>query len=209
MHSKFCRDDTSSLFIGVTDEELVSLAAKKHPNAFSELLNRYTRLMLYRISCIKPVSDETEDYMQECSIALLDAVESYTPGKASFRTYASTCIDNRLRSVRRSANSEKNRPMSGYLEINDYLAQPDVCNEAAPLSDPEEQMMISESISELHQRLRARLSEREYKVFTMYLSGRSYDYIAASLGMTRKSVSNALQRVRAKLREDDTSDGEN
>ncbi len=195
------REDTGNLFIGVNDEELARLAAEKYPQAFTELLNRYTRLMLYKISCIKPSGDEAQDYMQECSLALLDAVESYSgEGKASFRTYAGVCIDNRLRSVLRRSESDKNKPLSGYLELSDYLSRSEINGEVSGGTDPEEQILIRESIAELHGQLREKLSELEYKVFTMYLAGRSYQDIANNLGIAEKAVNNALQRVRRKLK---------
>jgi len=190
------------MFLGVSDEELVRLAAEKQPHAFSELLNRYTKLILYKISRIKPVADETEDYMQECSLALLKAVGSYSAeGKASFRTYAGVCIENCLLSVLRSEESDKNKPLSGYMEISDYYSRTDISGEVSGETDPEEQILIRESVEELQQQLKKRLSELEYKVFTMYLAGRSYHDIAEYFGISEKAVNNALQRVRRKLKE--------
>lgn len=201
MRRGFWCEDTGNTFIGVSDEELVCLAAEKHPQAFSELLNRFTRLMLYKISCVRTTGDEAQDLMQECSLALLHAAESYsTDGKASFRTYAGVCIDNCIRSAMRRSASEKNKPLSGYMELSDYLSTSEGNGEVSGGTDPEEQILISESIAELHQRLKAELSELEYKVFTMYLAGRSYRDIAESVGIAEKSVNNALQRVRRKLK---------
>ena len=201
MRRGFWCEDTGNIFNGVSDEELVRLAAEKHPQAFSELLNRYTKLMLYKISCVKPAGDEAQDLMQECSLALLDAAESYSSdGKASFRTYAGVCIDNRLRSVMRRSETDKNKPLSGYMELSDYLSRSEGSGEVSGGTDPEEQILINESIAELHQWLKQELSELEYKVFTMYLAGRSYQDIAKSAGIAEKAVNNALQRVRRKLK---------
>ena len=201
MQRNFVREDVGDMFLGINDEELARLAEKKHPHAFSELLNRYTRLMLYKISCIRPGGLEADDFMQECSLALLDAVGSYSSeNKASFKTYAGVCIDNRLKSVLRKSESEKNKPMLGYVEINDYLESSEAGSAVSKGSDPEEQILISESAAELRQRLTELLSKTEYEVFSMYLNGRSYEDIAKSIGVSQKTVDNALQRVRRKLK---------
>ncbi len=201
MRRNFVREDIGDIFIGVSDDELAQLAAKKQPHAFSELLNRFTNLMLYKISCIRPVSADADDLMQECSLALLDAVNRYSEtGGASFKTFASVCIDNRLKSVLRRSEREKNKPLIDYVEISDYLMDSELNGESNRGDDPEEQMLISESAAELRQRLTTLLSEFELKVFILYLEGRSYDNIAAMLRASAKAVDNALQRVRRKLR---------
>lgn len=201
MQRNFVREDMGDMFLGINDEELARLAKNKHPHAFSELLNRYTKLMLYKISCVKPGGSEADDFMQECSLALLDAVDSYSSeNKASFKTFAGVCIDNRLKSVLRKSESEKNKPLLGYVEITDYLESSDAGSAASKGNDPEEQMLINESVAELRQRLAEQLSDTEYKVFFMYLNGRSYENIAKNIGVSQKTVDNALQRVRRKLK---------
>lgn len=201
LQRNFVREDVGDMFLGINDEELACLAKNKHPHAFSELLNRYTKLMLYKISCIRPDGSEADDFMQECSLALLDAVDSYSSeNKASFRTYAGVCIDNRLKSVLRKSVSEKNKPLSGYVEINDYFSSSEAGSAVSKGSDPEEQILVRESVTELRQRLAEQLSKTEYEVFSMYLNGRSYEDIAKSIGVSQKTVDNALQRVRRKLK---------
>jgi len=200
LNEGFWRRDTGDAFDGVTDEALAELVVKKHPNAFSELLNRYTKLMLHKISCTHPAVSEMEDYMQECSLALLRAAQSYSgDGKASFRTYAGICIENRLRSIQRSTNSDKNRSLVGYVELTDYLS--DIGDETSDEADPEAMMIIRESVREQQLLLRERLSQLEYRVFSGYVAGMSYQEIAGTLGLSEKAVNNAMQRIRRKLKE--------
>lgn len=47
---------------------------------------------------------------------------------------------------------------------------------------------------------RIQLSERERSILKLFLSGLSYGEIAQKLGSSSKSVDNALQRVRRKLK---------
>ena len=197
----FVREDVGDMFLGTTDEELARLVMEKQPHSFSEMLNRYTRLMLYKISCIRSGAAEADDLMQECSLGLLDAAENFSAeGAASFRTYAGICIENRLKTVMRMSGSEKNKPLRGYVEISDYLEGSDADDTLGKGVDPEEQILIKESVSELRQKLKELLSKREYKVFSLYLNGCSYDEIAKKVGISPKAVDNALQRARRKLR---------
>ena len=43
-------------------------------------------------------------------------------------------------------------------------------------------------------------SEQEWKVFQLFLTGMAYNQMALNLGVTVKSVDNAMQRVRRKLK---------
>ena len=64
---------------------------------------------------------------------------------------------------------------------------------------PEEQIMLKEQIDLAMQKLRGILSARELEVFVLYTDGLSYTSIARRLGVSEKSVDNALQRARKKI----------
>ena len=197
----FVRDDVGGKYSGISDEVLVEYARQKRELAFSELLNRFTKMMLAKIAGAHPCGIDADDLMQECSLGLLDAVESYSPqAGASFATYAGVCMDNRVRSAMRKSAREKNRPLSCYLELSELEEQPEVAIQADAGADPEAMVLINEGVEELRTRIKSLLTDVEYKVFTLYLSGRSYEETAKSLGITSKAVDNAIQRVRRKLR---------
>ena len=61
-------------------------------------------------------------------------------------------------------------------------------------------MIARDEVVRLDTIMASRLSQYERSVIQLYLGGRSYEDIAARLGSTAKSVDNALQRVRRKLR---------
>ena len=129
-------------------------------------------------------------------IGFLSAVYSYrSPAPASFRTYASCCIRNRILSALRKGASQKRVPgnlISSLEEMGDATA-----NSPTP-----EELLISqkeaEYISALMEEL---LSDKEHKVLKLYLSGASYESIAKALDFTVKSVDSTLQRAKKKLRE--------
>ncbi len=193
--------DVSDQFRGVSDDELAAMALHEQ-QAFPELLNRYYRIILYKIASVKACGMDADDLMQEASLGLYNAVRTFSKGEsASFRTYAGVCIDNRLRSAVRNSARDKNKPLTHYMELSDYYRQEDAFSTADAGTDPEATVLIDESVAELRQRLKKLLSDREYQVFTQYhLNDCSYEDIAKCLGMDAKAVDNALQRVRRKLK---------
>ena len=64
----------------------------------------------------------------------------------------------------------------------------------------EEHQDLREECENLLRRVDTKLSQNERTVLYLFLSGLSYREIAERLGKTPKSVDNALQRVRHKLK---------
>lgn len=164
---------------------------------YSELLNRYTDMMISKVVNITLSGVDAYDLMQVCAIGLLYAALSYsTEGGASFATYASRCIDNRIRTALKSGKRKKHLPLSGYSDIEEVgdtlFIDPD--------SDPETRALIDESVSEMTAQMSQVLSDTEHAVFADSLCGFSYQQISGHLGISVKAVDNALQRARRKLR---------
>ena len=65
---------------------------------------------------------------------------------------------------------------------------------------PEELLMCREQLNQLLSRLQGILSKSEYDVLMPYGNGLSYKEIAERLSVTEKTVDNALQRARKKVR---------
>lgn len=55
-------------------------------------------------------------------------------------------------------------------------------------------------MNEIFEKIYSALSELEWRVFQLYLSGLAYNQIALKLGVSVKTVDNAMQRVRRKLK---------
>ena len=60
--------------------------------------------------------------------------------------------------------------------------------------------MCREQLNQLLSRLQGILSKSEYDVLMLYGNGLSYKEIAERLSVTEKTVDNALQRARKKVR---------
>jgi RNA polymerase sporulation-specific sigma factor len=65
---------------------------------------------------------------------------------------------------------------------------------------PENIVIEQERISELYSKISSALSRQEWQVFQLFLTGMSYNQIALKSGLSVKTVDNAMQRVRRKLK---------
>jgi RNA polymerase sporulation-specific sigma factor len=126
-------------------------------------------------------------------LALLSAVYTFAPDKnASFKTYAGVCIHNRLRSVCKAQAAQKHRPLNSYVPLDEL--------ELPGGADPEGQLISEEEANDLNRFFTTELSPLEKKVLLCRLKGLSYSEISEKLQITEKSIDNALQRVRTKLK---------
>ena len=176
----------------LSDEALAASVQRGDKAALNALIARYRPSAEKAASRLRSVSLETDDFVQEAMLALLSAAYTYAPGKnAAFRTYASVCVKNRLRSVLRADAAAKNAPLNTYLSL-DELSLSDG-------TDPEAQLISAEETKALEAALEKALSPLEKQVLLCRLEGLSYADISIKLGITEKSTDNALQRVRAKL----------
>lgn len=178
----------------LSDTELIAAARGGDSGAYSALVSRY--LFVVRKRAANYYSDEFDfdDLMQEGFIGLLNAIRGYDESApASFSTFARLCIDRSMISAVRRGLRKKQIPRSMLVALGD---------EDAPLQggDPEEAVIDKEDLLTLRRRIDKTLSDRERQVLSLYLEGRNYGEIAERLGISQKSVDNALSRLRAKLR---------
>ena len=190
--------DSTPVFEEMTNEQLVVFAKDGNEQCFGILLDRLSDVIRSSIALYLDRNVEGEDMLQEANIAFLNAVRSYDPGKnTSFRTYAAVCINNSLVNFIKSRSSKKLVTQFGFSNIddpaNEMCGDPETPGPEEVFIDREQSLLLGEMIKEL-------LSALEYDVFAQILDGKSYEDAAASLGLNVKSVDNAMQRVRKKLR---------
>jgi RNA polymerase sporulation-specific sigma factor len=70
-----------------------------------------------------------------------------------------------------------------------------------PINDPQEIVVAREEILRWTEHAQKLLSDLEQKVFSLYLRGYSYCEMSEILQTSEKTIDNALQRVRKKMRE--------
>lgn len=182
------------------DERLVSLCGST-PQAFEILLERYRNTVVKMASAFAGNPADAEDYAQEGMLGLLAAVSSYDRERtAGFRTYADICIRNRMRNISRKDRSAA-RSSGALPAVSLDDPENSMADALTDNSDtPEQAFYEKERISELYAKLTDVLSKQEREAFWLSVSGFSYDEIAEKMHVPVKSVDNAIQRARRKLR---------
>lgn len=147
---------------------------------------------------------ELDDLIQEGMIGLYKAIKSYDETKqASFKTFSTLCITRQIQSAIRSANSKKNIVLSEIIDKN--LSDFDV---ATNKENPEINFIQNQNYENFVGEIKNKLSKKEMEIFDCYLEGSSYEQIAQKLNIERKSVDNALVRIRTKILQILTNKGE-
>lgn len=187
-------------------EENLSIKAQEgDEEALNQLLTQYKSLVNKIARSYFLLGGEIEDIVQEGMIGLYKAIIHYQPNKnASFKTFASTCINHQIQTAIKFANSEKNMVLSSALPIAGRISQEDeeeTFEIILPSSIPTPDFTIEEqeSLKEIKQTIKKALSPLENKILALYLKGFSYNEIAQIAGISKKTIDNGLSRIKNKL----------
>ncbi len=189
-----------------SDEELASLASRGDTGAGELLIQRYKDSVSARAGLYFMLGADRDDIVQEGMIGLFRAVRSYDPARgASFRTYTDRCIRAQVLKAVRSAGRLKHAPLNSALSLQDPAPQDSGQTIADTIAagfeaDPEELAVLAEAERMIASEKSGLFSTFERQVFQMLREGKSYREIAEELGRSPKSVDNAIQRVRNKIR---------
>lgn len=193
-----------------TDESLIERFRGGSREALDQLMVRYKDRVRRSARALYLIGGDTEDLIQEGMIGLFDAVNSYDSGReASFATFAGMCIKRQMYSAVEASLRKKNRPLNEALSLNAVMeteegegrAQEHLFAMSAPAGeDPAEEVIGREETERLLVRIRGSLSPFEREVFEKMLTGADYLDIAGETGRSPKSVDNAMQRIRVKIR---------
>ena len=187
-----------------SDEELIAKLRRGENEVTDYILEKYKPLVRKRTNAMYLMGGETEDLIQEGMIGLFKAIRDYKPDKdASFYHFAELCINRQLYSALEASNRKKHQPLNSYISLSEQ-EHPDAV--AAELlvdkeSGPEQTVIEQEVWEEYKKRLAQNLSRMENQVLQYYLDGNHYIQIAEMMGKSPKSIDNALQRIRQKIRQ--------
>ncbi|MDD7355055.1 MAG: sigma-70 family RNA polymerase sigma factor [Oscillospiraceae bacterium] len=180
-----------------SDGVLISKCKSGDEKALAELIAKYTPMIRSAAGGFSAVTLDSDDIAQEGMLGFINAVYTYDKNKtkASFSTYAYTCVKNRILSAIRSLEAKKRSANGGLINIDD-VSDFDADEDSAP----EIKLIEREQYAELLNSFYSVLSDFEKKVLSMYLSGYTYNEISYRLNIEKKSADNALQRIKRKLR---------
>ncbi len=177
----------------LTDEELIIKVRQNDEDAFEVLFYRYLSLLKYIISKNYCAQGDFEDMLQDATISFYYAVQMFDFHSASFSTFLTLCVERSLKSTIKKAAAKKRIPNDLIVSIEDET-HPNIKAKSA-----EEEFFVRETGQDFSEQLKNSLSDLELKVLNVFLETGSYDETATKLGLSRKSVDNALFRIRKKF----------
>ena len=196
----------SADFSVLTDDEVVKMAKSGNESALEYLLNKYKNFVKSRSRPYFLIGADREDIIQEGMIGLYKAIRDYDTEKFSnFRAFAEMCVTRQIITAIKTATRQKHMPLNSYVSLSHPVFDDesdktliDTISESSCL-DPEEIFINKENFNYIGEKISNVLSRKEMDILMLYLQGKSYQEMAVELGITNKSIDNALQRVKRKL----------
>ena len=176
-----------------TDEELIARIRSGETGVTEYLLEKYKPLVKKQARTMYLMGGENEDLIQEGMIGLFRAISTYRQGEGSFYGFALLCVNRQMYTAVQASARKKHEPLNAYVSLDE---EPQM-----PLEDsPETMLLLQEKEGKREDMIARHLSSLEKKVLALYLEGMSYGQIAEQIGRPEKSVDNAIQRLKKKLK---------
>ena len=187
---------------GIKDEELISRFKNGESEILDYLMEKYKNMVRKKARTMFLIGGENDDLIQEGMIGLFKAVRDYQPDRdAAFQTFASICVDRQIYNAIQSSNRQKHQPLNSYISLSEQDGENEEHLGDNWGENTESIIIDQENVQDLEQEITATLSPMENQVLEYYLAGNGYGEIAQIMGKTPKSIDNALQRIRTKIRE--------
>ena len=199
----------------LSDEELVRLSGEGDADATEFIMDKYKDLVRNKARSMFLIGGDGEDLIQEGMIGLFKAIRDYDPARdAAFSTFAVLCVSRQMYTAVQSYSRRKHTPLNTAISLDrEIIAEGNGGDTAgreektlismvqdAQVLDPESELIDRESVSHLLDNVDRILSPLEKQVFELTIAGIGYTEIAGILKKSSRSVDNAQQRMRRKLR---------
>lgn len=189
------------------DNELLSYISENNEDANDIIYKKYEPLIkstankLYKYC--KNTGLELNDLVQEGMLGLNLAINHFDSEKNnSFYSYAKLCIERRIISIVVGSKRQKHKILNDSLSFE--LPEEEKYKLDIILSDnslnPEKLIINQEQTDILLNNVKNILTDFELQVFELKLSGFSYQEIGDILEKDKKSIDNAVQRLRLKIK---------
>lgn len=195
----------------IDEMKLIEQAQQGDSDAISCLLENYKSMVRALARPLFLMDGEQDDLIQEGMIGLFKAIQTYDRQKgAAFESFANTCIRGQLYTAVKKSNRKKNQPLNSYVSLysvenneeNNDRDNVFVIDRTIPdwQNNPESIVVGREHQRDFQERLHTKLSKMEIQVLDLFLQGLTYQEIAAELEKSPKSIDNALQRIKSKIK---------
>lgn len=191
----------------VSDEELIIAAKGGSSGAWEEIFFRYRHLVRPKNETRFLAGAEENDVIQERRLGLYSAVRKFDAEKCPhFAAFAKRCVDNRLSAAITAALRKKHLPLNSYVSLDKESDDKDgtsvfpVFTVPDNSRNPEDIVIDRENKNDMKYKISKELSSLEAKVLEGFLEGESYKEIARRIGKDEKSVDNAMQRIKRRMK---------
>ena len=143
--------------------------------------------------------------MQECTIGFEEAVSRFNEqDNTSFYTFVCVCMERQMMTEVRKLNRDKHRALNEAVPL-ETLDDENDANLIDYIGDnrnnPEKGLLLNEDFKELYLRVVDKLTDFEECVFRLKLQDFDYQEIALIMDRDTKSIDNAIQRIRMKIKD--------
>ena len=176
--------------------DLIQKVRNDDQEAFEKMLCKYQPLLdaaISKFSTDELSKSHEDDLRQEITLVFYNAILNYDvcSDGVEFGLYAKICVTNALITQVKKLNKIKAEQFSNSVFIDENTQAPE---------DPSSRIIEEESLKQIDDVIRNNLSPFEYKVWCMYASGKTANDIGNLVGKSEKSITNAVYRIRRKLR---------
>lgn len=191
----------------ISDEELLNRLHDGEESVVDFLMEKYKNLVKNKAKAMFILGADNDDLIQEGMIGLFKAIRDYSRDKeTSFKTFANLCISRQMYTAVDNSRRKKHSPLNSYISLYSNVG-----NEGEESSffenlvsltdrDPEELFIDREQSDSFMESILSVLSPLEKQVFELTITGMDYIEIAGVLNRNEKSIDNALQRIKGKIK---------
>ena len=191
-----------------SENEIITKAKEGHAASLDALLEKYKPLAKSKAREYFISSGDPDDLIQEGMIGLYKAVLSFDQNLGKqFSAFAALCIERQIQTAVKASLRQKHIPLNTSLSLDWQMESQDfddgqnfqdklMDNKA---HDPETVLLGQETARIIGEAIQDLLSKLELVTLKLYMEGRAISEISEVLGISKKSVDNALQRVKKKL----------
>ncbi len=192
---------------GKSDEELLRQMQDGDTEIVDYLMVKYKDMVRKKANAFFLIGADNDDLIQEGMIGLFKAIRDYNEEKeVPFAHFAKLCITRQMYTAMEASQRKKHAPLNSYVSLYE---EPDT-DGSVPLTEvlqsltngnPEDLVIDHENVLAFQKRIDEKLSKMEREVLALTLQGLDYQQVAEIMGKPPKSIDNALQRMKTKLKE--------
>ncbi|MCS7243789.1 MAG: sigma-70 family RNA polymerase sigma factor [Candidatus Calescibacterium sp.] len=218
-YKKIDKNITDSIFSNnelgkLTDEELVELSKAGNKEAIKVLIQRYSKFLFSKVIPFYIPGGEREDIIQEAYIGFLKAVEDFDKTKGSFFNFVNLCVQRQITTAIKSSNRNKARILrnpislesnlfdedSGEKSLYDYISPSRIIQGSYQETSIEDTIIDFIEKNRIKESLLSNLTHREKEILKLRAQGLTYSEIGKKINVSPKSVDNAIQRIKKKIK---------